>query len=225
MGKLFSKFRRRKLRNLEKLSAVSKTGSNHEGNEPVKRKKGKLDEKMIMKHFGYDLFDKIGQGAYAVVRYGYSEKTKKSIAIKIIDRNKIPTDVKKKFLPRELRITYFMDHENIVKCYDIMKVKEKIYMILDIMENGDLLRFVVKHNFIEETTSNSLSKGIISGLKYLHDRKIAHRDLKLENILLDCNFVPKLSDFGFARHCDLQNLSKTYCGSTAYAPMEILSGK
>ena len=225
MGKIFSKLRRGKRRNLDRVSITNK--NNHEAKAAArkKRKAKELDDKGVMSHFGYNLMDTIGRGAYARVQRGYSEHLDKTVAIKIIDRKKIPGDVKMKFLPREIRIIYHLRHENIVHCYDILKAKDKIYMILEMMREGDLLKFVVNKRFVEEGKAKKISKGLASALKYLHEKRIAHRDLKLENVLLDCNLSPKLTDFGFARHVDTHGLSKTYCGSAAYAPMEILSGK
>lgn len=189
----------------------------------VKTETNKLNNKIILEHFGYRITDTIGRGTYATVQRCYAEHLKREVAVKIIDRSKIPADVKEKFLPRELKITYNLKHANIVKCYNIMKAKNTIYMILELVE-GDLLTFVVNEKFIEEKQAKYLTKGITSALQYLHHNNIAHRDLKLENILLDCNLVPKLSDFGFARQVQKHSLSRTYCGSAAYAPIEILSG-
>ena len=225
MGKLISKLKKKEQRNWETLSFKKTQSLNGKSREHRRRENSKLDEKSIMKHFGYDMLETIGRGTYAVVKTGHSSHLNKHVAIKIIDYGRIPSDVKRKFLPRELKITYHISHQNIVKCHDIMKIRDKIYIVLDMMGKGDLLSFVKSQTCIEEKSAKTLSKEIICAVEYLHSRGIAHRDLKLENILLDCNFVPKVSDFGFARFYNSCNLSKTYCGSTAYAPIEILSGK
>eukprot|EP00795_Rhopilema_esculentum_P011387 gene11387-21585_t len=174
-----------------------------------------------MKHFGYDLYETIGKGAYAKVKRGYSEKLKKDVAIKIVNRKKAPSDIKRKFLPREVMITYHARHENIVQCFEIIKAQDRVYMVLEKIENGDLLRLVVKHNFVEERRAKRITKGIVSALKYLHQNNMVHRDLKLENVLLDRNFNAKLSDFGFARKIEARKLSCTYCGRTPYDPFKV----
>eukprot|EP00112_Aurelia_sp_Birch-Aquarium-sp1_P019085 Seg4656.2 transcript_id=Seg4656.2/GoldUCD/mRNA.D3Y31 product="Testis-specific serine/threonine-protein kinase 1" protein_id=Seg4656.2/GoldUCD/D3Y31 len=182
------------------------------------------DDKAIMRHFGYELHETIGRGAYAKVKRGHANRTNMPVAIKVVDREKTPSEVRRKFLPREVKIAIGLKHDNIVRCYEALKARNKIYMVLELVDNGDLLKYVMKENFIVEEKAKGLMKAILSAVKYLHDMKIVHRDLKLENILLDQNLNPKLSDFGFARRVDTEKLSSTFCGSAAYAPLEILSG-
>ena len=184
-----------------------------------------FDDKAIMRHFGYELYETIGRGAYAKVKRGLSNRTNTPVAIKVVDREKTPSEVRRKFLPREVNIAVTLKHENIVRCYEALKARNKIYMVLELVDNGDLLKYVMKESYIMEDKAKGLMKAVLSAVKYLHDMKIVHRDLKLENILLDRDFNPKLSDFGFARRVDTEKLSSTFCGSAAYAPLEILSGK
>ena len=67
---------------------------------------------------------------------------------------------------------------------------------------------------------------IVAALNYLHSKNILHRDLKCENILLNEDMKPLLTDFGFAKCVrNLHDPNETYCGSSAYAPIEILKGK
>lgn len=95
-------------------------------------------------------------------------------------------------------------------------------------DNGDLLDFVKRNGVVPEQQSKLWFRQMASGLQYLHNKNIAHRDLKCENILLSRKFNVKLADFGFARFCiDAEGrrvLSQTYCGSAAYAAPEIVSG-
>lgn len=65
---------------------------------------------------------------------------------------------------------------------------------------------------------------LITGINYLHNNGIVHRDIKCENLLIDCNGFLKVADFGFARSITDTDLSSTFCGSTVYTAPEILSG-
>lgn len=95
-------------------------------------------------------------------------------------------------------------------------------------DNGDLLDFIKLHGAIPEQQAKIWFRQMASGLKYLHGKNIAHRDLKCENILLSRRYNVKLADFGFARFCVNENgrrvLSRTYCGSAAYAAPEVVAG-
>lgn len=63
---------------------------------------------------------------------------------------------------------------------------------------------------------------VAEAVKYLHDLNITHRDLKLENMLIDSTNNIKICDFGFVKQCTETDLSKTFCGSKSYAAPEIL---
>eukprot|EP00794_Sanderia_malayensis_P018271 gene18271-20091_t len=178
----------------------------------------------LLKRQGFDVYETIGFGAYSIVKRGYYRYRRESVAIKIVDRRKVPKVVRRKFLPREVEILCGSSHANILHCFGAIKSTTMIYMIVELVENGDLLSFVVKNDYIEERMATKMFKGIASAVRYLHENNIAHRDLKLENVLLTKDLVPKLSDFGFTRIAEHSELCKTYCGSAAYAPLEILTG-
>lgn len=102
---------------------------------------------------------------------------------------------------------------------------------MEYAENGTVLKYLKDFKRFSECMARTYFRQLISALKYCHSKNIAHRDLKLENLLLDRNYVLKLSDFGFARsiaintsgkHSSNVCLSKTFCGSNAYASPEIL---
>lgn len=95
-------------------------------------------------------------------------------------------------------------------------------------DNGDLLDFIKRNGVVPEQQSKLWFRQMAGGLQYLHNKNIAHRDLKCENILLSRRFNVKLADFGFARFCvdtdGRRVLSQTYCGSAAYAAPEVVNG-
>jgi len=100
---------------------------------------------------------------------------------------------------------------------------------MQLAENGTLLDYVREKKFLDEPQSRTLFKQLISAIEYIHGKGVVHRDIKCENLLLDENWNLKLIDFGFARKDTRTTenqvvLSKTFCGSYAYASPEILKG-
>ncbi|XP_070573974.1 testis-specific serine/threonine-protein kinase 1-like [Ptychodera flava] len=184
----------------------------------------------VLVEFGVTLDDDdvIGEGAYAKVKGGVYRESGKPVAVKIVTKKKSGRafQKQKKFLPRELEIITNVDHKNIVRTYDVIETKQKVYIIMERAANGDLLSFVQKSGtLIPEKISKKIFRELAEAVKYCHENSIVHRDLKCENILLDEKLHVKLSDFGFSRRCPVNILSDTFCGSTAYCSPEIIQGK
>ncbi|XP_073821223.1 testis-specific serine/threonine-protein kinase 1 [Musca autumnalis] len=171
----------------------------------------------------------IGTGNYAKVKIGYSEEYGKRVAIKIISKVKAPPEYTQKFLPREIEAVKGLHHDNLITFYQSIETSHRVYLIMQLAENGTLLDYVRDKKFLEESQSRNLFKQLISAVEYIHSKGVVHRDIKCENLLLDENFNLKLIDFGFARKDTKTSdeqviLSKTFCGSYAYASPEILKG-
>lgn len=168
----------------------------------------------------------LGEGSYSHVKSAIWKKGDDSlkVAIKIINRGTAPVEFKKKFLPRELRILKALKHPNIIQMYDSFNIKNKTYICLEHAGHGDLLGFVQTRGPLRNDETKNFFEALCSGIEYMHARGIVHRDLKCENILLsNCNQI-KIADFGFAREIDKSELSKTFCGSAAYAAPEVIKG-
>lgn len=175
------------------------------------------------------LKDTIGKGSYSKVKGAFDIEKFQKVAVKVIDRSKAPKDFQEKFLPRELDVWTRVIHKNIIKMHDNFWVGRKIYMILEFAEGGDMLTHIQKLGGpVSDNACKMWIYQICDAVKYLHEHNIIHRDLKLENILLDANDNIKLCDFGFSKDLTKSNnelLSETYCGSKAYASPEILLGQ
>jgi len=185
----------------------------------------------ILNPRGYELQNLIGEGAYSKVRAAYSTKINANCAIKCIDKRNAPEDFVKKFLPRELEILPRLNHQNIVKVYEILAVSDgRVFIIMDYAAKGDLLRYIQKHSALREPDAQKMFRDLTSAVAYCHDLGFCHRDLKCENILLAADLSVRLTDFGFARPIEYDEngdvvLSNTFCGSAAYAAPEIIQGK
>ena len=97
-----------------------------------------------------------------------------------------------------------------------------MYMVLEYADGGDALKHIQTTGALSEDRARMWTSQIASAVRYMHDLDIAHRDLKLENLLLDSSDNIKICDFGFVREATPGDLSQTYCGSKSYAAPEIL---
>ncbi|CAK6440268.1 unnamed protein product [Pipistrellus nathusii] len=189
-----------------------------------------MDDAAVLRKKGYIVGINLGKGSYAKVKSAYSERLKFNVAVKIIDRKKTPSDFVERFLPREMDILATVNHRSIIKTYEIFETSDgRIYIVMELGVQGDLLEFIKCRGALHEDVARKMFRQLSSAVKYCHDLDVVHRDLKCENLLLDKDFNIKLSDFGFSKRClrDCSGriiLSKTFCGSAAYAAPEVLQG-
>ena len=136
----------------------------------------------------------IGEGAYSKVRSAFSSKINQDCAIKCIDKRNAPDDFVKKFLPRELEILPKLNHKNIIRVYEILAVSDgRVYIVMDFGKKGDLLRYIQKHNALEQSVAQKMFHQLSSAVSYCHELGYCHRDLKCENVLLENDLSVKLT--------------------------------
>ncbi|XP_009978263.1 PREDICTED: testis-specific serine/threonine-protein kinase 3 [Tauraco erythrolophus] len=175
---------------------------------------------------GYRLGRTIGEGTYSKVKEAFSQRHRKKVAIKIIDKKDSPEEFIQRFLPRELQIVTHLKHSNIIRVHEMLESAEgKICLVMELAEGGDIFDYVVHKGPLPELHARALFHQLVEAIRYCHSCGVAHRDLKCENALLQGNTL-KLTDFGFAKWLPKgrQELSWTFCGSTAYAAPEVLQG-
>ena len=174
---------------------------------------------------GFVVRDTLGAGTYSKVRWAYNlNHYTDKVAVKIIDRSKAPQDYQTRFLPRELRIWPKLHHRHLIHMYEYFEDSKRVYIIQEYAPGGDALKYIQSHGAVSEAWAKIWIRQIADAVKYLHQQDICHRDLKLENLLLDVYMNIKICDFGFVRDQCKHDMSKTYCGSKSYASPEILMG-
>ena len=183
----------------------------------------------VLEVHGYKVGKTLGYGSYAVVKAAVSERHGCKVAIKIVSKKRAPKDYIYKFLPREIEVVKHLKHPNLVTFYQSIETNNRVYLIMEMATNGDLLDVIKKYKKVQENQAGLWFMHLLEGLDHMHSQGIVHRDLKCENVLLDCNNNLKITDFGFARPHMLPLdgkpvLSETFCGSYAYAAPEILTG-
>mmetsp|Transcript_16657 Transcript_16657/g.23123 ORF Transcript_16657/g.23123 Transcript_16657/m.23123 type:complete len:513 (+) Transcript_16657:130-1668(+) len=169
----------------------------------------------------YIVGKKLGEGTYGVVRLGIHSKTKKKVALKIVE---LKTEVGIKYLKREIGIMKLLHHPNIVKLYDVIEMpdRNKTCLVLEYVDGGELFDYILTREKLPESEAARLFRQIVSGLAYCHRNLVIHRDLKPENILLDSNRNAKITDFGMSNMMQPGVFLQSKCGSPLYAPPEIL---
>jgi serine/threonine protein kinase len=176
----------------------------------------------------YELGQSLGEGAFAKVLLGLDRSTLEKFAVKIIEKQS-DDELGLQFIWRELSVMKSVNHPNIVRTYDIFDTKNRLYIVLEYMPGGTLGEILKKLGRFTEAQARPILKDILSGVAYLHDKSIVHRDLKLKNILCESKEMPvrvKLADFGLANFVGVRTVSKvalqSQVGSPHYVAPEVL---
>ena len=167
----------------------------------------------------------IGQGAFGKVNLGLNVLSGRVVAIKSF--NKKNFDMNSDFIKKIIYETNLMkklNHKNVTKILEMFEDDKYILIIMEYINGGNLFSFVKKRRKLSEKISKFLFKQIILGLQHIHSHNIVHRDVKLENILIDLNNTIKICDFGIGRVLSNPNDDLLYdqCGTPMYMAPEIL---
>lgn len=175
----------------------------------------------------YEVGKLLGHGTFAKVYHARNIKTNDSVAIKVIDKEKILKGGLIAHIKREISILRRVRHPNIVQLFEVMATKAKIYFVMEYVRGGELFNKVAKGRLKEEVARKYFQQ-LISAVAFCHARGVFHRDLKPENLLLDENGNLKVSDFGLSAVSDQirqDGLFHTFCGTPAYVAPEVLARK
>ena len=172
------------------------------------------------------LGEKLGKGAFGIVRMGINKQTGEKVAIKILEKSQITNDNDKGRIIKEINVLKKMHHPNIVKLFSVVNTDRQLYIIMEYIRGKELYQHLLLNKKLPEKEACFLYHQIISGIEYLQEIKVAHRDLKAENLLIEKDEL-KIIDFGLSNNYsnDSYQLLSTVCGSPCYAAPEMLSGK
>ena len=177
----------------------------------------------------------LGKGAFGEVYLTSKQGSKQRYATKKIDKKFTQNPRAKKYLENEINILKEIDHPNIIKLVEVKETTQFYYLVMELCNGGGLSEcldeYQKKHKkpFPEETVQY-LMRQIVDGINYLHKRNILHRDIKLDNILVNFDLDEdkksrnmlkakvKIIDFGFARHLNPSQLAYSTLGSPINKP-------
>ncbi|XP_039480121.1 MAP/microtubule affinity-regulating kinase 3-like isoform X20 [Drosophila santomea] len=207
-------------------SAIKQRTSSAKGSPNMQmRSSAPMRWRATEEHIGkYKLIKTIGKGNFAKVKLAKHLPTGKEVAIKIIDKTQLnPGSLQKLF--REVRIMKMLDHPNIVKLFQVIETEKTLYLIMEYASGGEVFDYLVLHGRMKEKEARVKFRQIVSAVQYCHQKRIIHRDLKAENLLLDSELNIKIADFGFSNEFTPGSKLDTFCGSPPYAAPELFQGK
>ncbi|KAI3787527.1 hypothetical protein L1987_42062 [Smallanthus sonchifolius] len=171
----------------------------------------------------YEPLKELGAGNFGVARLVRDKKTKELFAVKYIERGKkIDENVQREIINhRSLR------HPNIVRFKEVLLTQTQLAIVMEYAAGGELFSKITSAGRFSEDEARFFFQQLISGVSYCHSMEICHRDLKLENTLLDGSPTPRLKicDFGYSKSGLLHSQPKSTVGTPAYIAPEVLSRK
>ncbi|KAK4683439.1 hypothetical protein P7C73_g6826, partial [Tremellales sp. Uapishka_1] len=172
----------------------------------------------------YVLLQTLGEGEFGKVKLGVHTEYGVEVAIKLIRRGSLDDETRASKVEREIDVLKTLKHPNIVRMFDVIDTEKYIGIVLDFAGGGELFDHILANRYLKEKDASKLFSQLISGVDYLHRKHIVHRDLKLENLLLDKHRNIIITDFGFANRFEHQqdDLMATSCGSPCYAAPELV---
>ena len=176
----------------------------------------------------YEIGQTIGKGAYAKVKIVTNLINQEKYAMKIYDKDKLNDNSKKKCVYREIEILKRINHKNIAKLIEVITTHNHILIVQELV-NGISLRDYYNREIRNQkgisehksTIFKKIFKQIFDAMNYLHKNHMAHRDIKLENILMTKEYEIKIIDFGFGMYNPENKLQNFFCGTPNYMPPEI----
>jgi len=169
----------------------------------------------------------IGQGAYASVRIAFNKNLGHKVALKIYEKAKLMEPQRQYNMQNEMKILKKLNHPNIVKLYSAFDTRRHVVLEMEVVKGTSLHGFLKSKDKrrIDEPEAKRLFGQILNGIEHCHSNNVAHRDIKLENLLLDENENIKIIDFGFSTCMPVQKRIRIFCGTPSYMSPEIVTRK
>mmetsp|Transcript_67449 Transcript_67449/g.99990 ORF Transcript_67449/g.99990 Transcript_67449/m.99990 type:complete len:386 (+) Transcript_67449:601-1758(+) len=178
----------------------------------------------------YDLCEVLGVGSTSTCHRCVNRQTQQSYACKVIDKKHMEQRFKGMIeqFHTEIQALRSLHHPNIIRLFDVYITEDKIYIIMELMEGGELFDYVVKKGTLTEEEASRIVRKVTSALVYMHAKNIIHRDLKPENLLLTRkprtpldDIEVKIIDFGLSK-CMHEPVARSFLGTRGYLAPEML---
>ncbi|XP_056410347.1 serine/threonine-protein kinase 33 isoform X2 [Hyla sarda] len=182
----------------------------------------------------YTFGEKLGQGSFGVVIEATHGETGKKWAIKKVNREKAGSSAVK-LLEREVSILKTVNHNHIIHLEEVFETPKRVYLVMELCEGGELREILHRRKRLTESETRHVIHSLAYAIAYLHKKDIVHRDLKLENILVqrvdaregeEMKLNIKVTDFGLAVQkggVGSENMLQSTCGTPNYMAPEVIN--
>ncbi|KAI9655651.1 MAG: hypothetical protein M1831_004803 [Alyxoria varia] len=168
----------------------------------------------------YQLGNLIGKGSFGKVYLAHHKLTNGS---KVVLKSANKDDAN---LAREIHHHRQFLHPHIARLYEVIVTETLVWLVLEYCPGDELYYYLTQHGALDPSMVQKIFTQLVGAVSYVHSKSCVHRDLKLENILLDKNQNVKLCDFGFTREYEgKSNYLQTWCGTVCYSAPEMLKGE
>ncbi|KAM7318871.1 hypothetical protein ACRRTK_021984 [Alexandromys fortis] len=175
------------------------------------------DEDILDKDF--KILKPLGAGSFGEVKLACHIPTNSHVAIKILSKKSNALNE----MNSEVQILQTLEHSNIIHFFHVIDTQSRTYIITEYVAGKDLRKFLREVKRLKEQEARPIFQQVVSAVYFLHQRRIAHRDIKLKNILIDGDGNVKLCDFGLAVQLAEGQMLNRVCGSLKYMAPEILA--
>ena len=175
-------------------------------------------------HKDFIIHDILGKGSFGEVYLVEKRGQKNKLyAMKVFSKRTVQAQNLMRFIYIEKKIMHALNHPFMVKLHYAFQTDRKLYLLMDYCKNRDLGSLLKKRGVLTEQQARIVIAELVLAIEALHSKDIVHRDLKPDNILIDDDGHIKVTDFGLAKEGIRKGvLTKTFCGSIAYLPPEII---
>ena len=184
-----------------------------------------LEERESSFHREYLVKGVLGKGSYGEVRLCVNAKTKERFAVKIYPRRFLKNKVKRQNIQNERDILGQVCNEHIIKMFSVVEGVQSLYLVTEYAGRQSLHEILSDPaaTALDEEQAQSLLSQLCRALRYLHSLDIVHRDIKLQNVLVNDEGQLKLIDFGFALKVPQNEPVRVFCGTPTFMSPEIIS--
>jgi len=201
------------------LTSVQSNSKKERDTKRIRRPSPRLHVK------GYTIGRTLGEGAFGKVKFARRGAGGPGLVVKIMEKKGIDDLKRVDQIFGEMFILTSLRHKNVIQLYDVINQFNNIILVMEFAEGGELSGLIEKNLYLAETHAARLFTQIYDGLVYCHRLKVIHRDLKLENILLDSEGNIKIVDFGLSERLLGDAKLDSICGTPLYMSPELMKGE